>query len=222
MFNKLKKLIEQAKKRAVNSIEPEVFNHPLAQKTDWHPLKAGGTNFGTHRLDNSDPDLLIFKATKGAYVFSSIFSGVGVLGLVIPILAFIGMENKEWGLLMFGIFFGGIFLTAGLLLFKFMTKPCVFDTFYGCFYKGKKRPQDHFGMDPNAKNSIIKLSEVKAIQVIRERINSKNGSYYSYEINLVLADASRINVIDHGNHAAIIEDAETLATTLGVPLWDGS
>ncbi len=222
MFNKLKQLIEEAKKRVVNSIDPEVFNHPLAQKTDWHPLKGGGTNFGTHRLDSSDPDVLMFKATKGAYVFSSIFTGVGVLGLVIPILAFIGMGASEWGLLLFGIFFGGMFLTAGLLLFKFMTKPCVFDTFYGYFYKGKKRPQDHIGMDRNSKNPIVKLSDVKAIQVIRERISSKNGSYYSYEINLVLADASRVNVIDHGNHSAIIEDAETLATALGVPFWDGS
>jgi Zn-dependent protease with chaperone function len=222
MLNKLKKLIEEAKKRAVNSVDPEVFNHPLAQKTEWHPLKGGGTNFGTHRLDSSDQDLLVFKATKGAYVFSGIFTFIGVLGLVIPILAFIGMENKEWGLLLFGIFFGGVFLTAGLLLFKFMTQPCVFDTFYGCFYKGKKRPQDHIGMDRNSKNPMVKLSDVKAIQVIRERISSKNGSYYSYEINLVLADASRVNVIDHGKHSAIIEDAEILATALGVPLWDGS
>ncbi len=222
MFNKLKKLIEEAKKRAVSSIDPEVFNHPLAQKTDWHPLKGGGTNFGTHRLDHSNSDLLMFKATKGAYVFSGIFTGVGVLGLLIPLLAFMGMENKEWGLLLFGIFFGGVFLTAGLLLFKFMTKPAVFDTFYGYFYKGKKRPTDHIGLNRDDKNPMVKLSDVKAIQILRERISSKNGSYYSYEINLVLADASRVNVVDHGKHTAIIEDAETLATALGIPLWDGS
>ncbi len=58
--------------------------------------------------------------------------------------------------------------------------------------------------------------------MLRERIRSKNGSYYSYEINLVLHNASRVNVIDHGNHQAVIEDAETLAQALGVPLWDGS
>lgn len=222
MFNKLKKLIEEAKKRAVSSIDPEVFNHPLAQKTDWHPLKGGGANFGTHRLDTSNPDLLIFKATKGAYIFSSIFTAVGVLGLLIPALVFLGMETKEWGILLFALFFGGIFLAAGLLLFKFMTKPAVFDTFYGYFYKGKKRPSDHIGLNRDDKNPMVKLSDVKAIQILRERISSKNGSYYSYEINLVLADASRVNVIDHGKHTAIIEDAETLATALGVPLWDGS
>ena len=77
-------------------------------------------------------------------------------------------------------------------------------------------------MDSNNQHALTHLSEVKAIQVLRERISSKNGSYYSYEINLVLADASRINVIDHGKHEAVIDDAELLATTLGVPLWDGS
>lgn len=222
MFNKLKKLIEEAKKRAVQSVEPEVFNHPLAQETDWHPLKGGGSNFGTHRLDSKNPDLLIFKPTKGAYLFSGIFILVGILGLLIPIWIFFSEGNNEWSLLLFALFFGGIFLTAGMFLLYFMTKPCVFDTFYGCFYKGWKKPQQQLGMGSNDKNPMINLNDVKAIQIVRERISSKNGSYYSYEINLVLTDASRVNVIDHGNHMAIIEDAETLATTLGVPLWDGS
>lgn len=122
----------------------------------------------------------------------------------------------------FALFFGGIFLAVGLMLFHFMTKPCVFDTFYGCFYKGRKRPRESIGIDKNKKNNLTKLNDVEAIQVIRERINSKNGSYYSYEINLVLSDASRVNVVDHGNQTAIIEDAELLATALGVPFWDGS
>lgn len=73
VFDKFKKLIEQAKKRAVQSIDAEVFNHPLAQQTDWHPLKGGGTNFGTHRLDSSNPDKLVFKATKGACCFLPYF-----------------------------------------------------------------------------------------------------------------------------------------------------
>ena len=34
---------------------------------------------------------------------------------------------------------------------------------------------------------------------IRERCTSRNSSYYSYELNLVLDDGSRLNGVDHGN-----------------------
>ncbi|MGJ8663010.1 MAG: hypothetical protein ACSHWU_05130 [Marinicella sp.] len=220
MFEKLKKLIEEAKQKAVQSIDPEVFNHPLAVQTDWHPLKGGGANFQTHRLDSSNPDLLVFKATKGAQLFCVIFAAVGLISMAIPTAIFVAEGAKDWALLIFGIIFGGIFLAVGVLMYYFMTVPRVFDTFYGCYYKGRKKPQHN--MRAGKKPELVELSDVKAIQLLRERIRSKNGSYYSYEINLVLADASRINVVDHGKHKAVTEDAEILATSLGVPVWDGT
>ena len=222
MFEKLKKWMEQAQQRAVQSVEPAVFNHPLAQQTDWHPLRGGGANFQTHRLDSSNPDFLVFKASKGAYLFSAAFVFFGIIGMLIPALIFFHEGQKEWGLVLFALLFGGVFLAVGFFLFYYMTTPRVFDTFYGYYYKGRKKPDHKLGMDKNNPHALTHLSEVKAIQVLRERISSKNGSYYSYEINLVLADASRINVIDHGKHEAVIDDAELLATTLGIPLWDGS
>jgi hypothetical protein len=222
MFEKLKKLIEEAKRKAVHSIDPEIFDHPLAKQVEWHPLKGGGTNFKTHRLDSSDPDFLVFRASKGAYLFSGIFTFFGLLGMLIPLIVFFTAAEKEWGLVLFAVFFGGIFLAVGVLMYYFMTTPRVFDTFYGCYYRGRKKPAHNLGLSTGKKHAITHLNDVKAIQVLRERIRSKNGSYYSYEINLVLSDASRVNVIDHGNHQAVVEDADVLATTLGVPLWDGS
>ncbi len=222
MFERIKKLIKTAKKQAVHRIDPEIFNHPLAKQVEWQPLKSGGTNFQTHRLDSSNPDFLVFKASTGAYLFSGIFVFFGLLGMLIPLIIFLNEGQKEWGLVLFAVFFGGIFLAAGVFMFYFMTTPRVFDTFYGCFYQGRKKPKHNLGMSASKKHALTHLNEVKAIQLLRERIRSKNGSYYSYEINLVLRDASRVNVIDHGKHQAIIEDAETLAHALGVPLWDGS
>ncbi len=220
MLERLKKLIEEASKRGARSVDVTQFNHPLAAEVDWHPMKGGGSNFQTHRLDSSNADLLVFRATKGTLWFCGIFSVIGLLGVVIPLAIFITQGSSDWGLLLFGVLFGGAFLAVGLLMYYFMTIPRVFDTFYGCFYKARKKPIHT--MDSNNKQALTNLSDIKAIQVIRERISSKNGSYHSYEINLVLNDASRINVIDHGKHQAVIEDAETLALNLGVPLWDAS
>lgn len=218
MFEKFKKLIAEAKKQAVSSVDPEVFNHPVAQQTDWHPLRSGGANFGTHKLDSSSPDKLVFKATIGAQLFAGVFTLSGLLGLIIPIVIFINQGMHNWSLLLFALFFGGIFLAAGLFMFYFFALPKVFDTFYGLYYTGWKQPKDDF----KTKSKVTELNQVAALQILRERVRSKNGSYYSYELNLILKDASRVNVIDHGNHNQIIEDATSLAESLGVPLWNGS
>ena len=63
MLDKLKQLVEEAQKRGARAVDASQFNHPVAAQTEWHPLKPGGANFQTHRLDDSNPDLLVFKAT---------------------------------------------------------------------------------------------------------------------------------------------------------------
>ncbi len=218
MFEKFKKLVAEAKKQGLTSVDPEVFNHPIAQKTEWHPLRRGGANFQTHRLHSDTPDKLVFKATLGAKLFSGLFAVIGLFGLVVPIFIFFNQGMQDWALLMFALFFGGIFLAVGLFMLYLFALPRVFDTFYGCYYKGWHRPRHRMGSDAKTTD----LNEVEAIQVLRERVRSKNGSYYSYEINLVMSDASRVNVTDHGKRDAIVADATTLAQSLGVPMWDGS
>ena len=46
------------------------------------------------------------------------------------------------------------------------------------------------------------------------------SSYYSYELNLVLSDGTRLNIVDHGDLRRVRRDGATLARFLGVPLWD--
>lgn len=220
MLEKLKKIIEEAQKQSVRSVDSSRFDHPLAKKTGWHPLAGGGANFQTHKLDHSNPDILIFKATKGAYAFSVLFIFIGLLGTLIPLGFFFADGMKEFVMVLFAVIFGGVFTAVGVFALYFMTKPRVFDTFYGCYYKGRKKPKHDF--ESEKKHAITHLAKVKAIQIIPERIRGKNASYFSYEINLVLNDGSRVNVIDHGKHRAVSEDAQILATSLGVPLWDAS
>lgn len=222
MLDKLKKLVEEAQKHGARAVDVSQFNHPVATQTDWHPLKPGGANFQTHRMDDSDPDLLVFRATTFTKVFCGIFTGVGALGLIIPMLIFLNQGGTEWTLVLFAVLFGGIFLDVGLLMFYFMATQRVFDTFYGCYYKGRQKPEQTLGMSRDEPHAITHLNEVVAVQVISERSSSKNGSYRSYEINLVKQDGSRDNLVDHGKPAAVITDAEKLATQLGLPLWDAS
>jgi hypothetical protein len=55
---------------------------------------------------------------------------------------------------------------------------------------------------------------------LTEYVSGNKNSYYSYELNLVLNDGSRINVVDHGNLKQLRSDTQTLSQFLGKPVWD--
>jgi hypothetical protein len=44
--------------------------------------------------------------------------------------------------------------------------------------------------------------------------------YRSHELNVILRDARRLNVIDHGDLEIVRRDAGQLARFLQVPVWD--
>ncbi len=167
------------------------FGDPLAEKTSWLPLKPGGANFKTNILKEIHPGRLEFRASGGMKIFSGIFAVIGISVLAVKLAKFPPHPHKEdWFLLAFG----ALFALVGLgMLF--------------------------FGSIPAMKNHT-KLNRIHAIQLISEFCSGDKSRYYSYELNLVLEDGSRLNVIDHGNVEAVRADAKKLAGFLGKPLWD--
>jgi Fe2+ transport system protein B len=53
-------------------------------------------------------------------------------------------------------------------------------------------------------------------------VTDKDSSFKSFELNLVLDDSNRLNVIDHVNLKGVTADAETLSAFLNVPIWHAS
>lgn len=97
-------------------------------------------------------------------------------------------------------------------MYRYISKPIIFDKQSGYFYKEK--PQMTYGMiDPTNRN-IIPLSSIHALQIVSERVSTKNSSFLSYEINLILSDKKRINVVDHGNLEKIQADVKQLGEYL--------
>ena len=76
--------------------------------------------------------------------------------------------------------------------------------------------------DRSVLKNFAALPDIYAIQLVSERCSGKNSAFYSYELNLVLQDGRRLNVIDHGNIDKLREDAKTLSGFLGKPVWDGT
>lgn len=208
----------------INRVEVKLADtdDPLASKIDWSPAASGGANFRTQKLDKDSSSRLLIKATIGAQLFSFVFMLPGLAGLVAgaPYHFFV---TGDLGTGFFFIAWGGIFFGAGFLMWRHFSRGYVFDKRAGRYFKGKQAESSRAPSDENQG----RLQDIHALQMLTERVtsNSKNGgssSYNSYEINLVLKNGARLNVMDHGNKTDIEDNAKEIAVFLGVPIWRAS
>lgn len=222
MFDKLREMKEQLT-NAGNAIrfDPSHFNDPLAEQIRWTPLKGGGSNFRTHKLFEEGGNRVGFKPTIGARIFSLIFI---LLGVGIPIGVGYGSIQEGVGLMqfemLFVMLFGLIFFGVGSYIFYSYSKPIVFDKISGLYWKGFKQPERSVSRK-SLKNGV-RINDIYALQIIEEYISGDKKNYYSYELNLVLGNGDRVNVIDHGNRQKLRSDADVLSKFLGKPVWDAT
>lgn len=183
-----------------------IHNDPDKANVSWRPLNSGGSSFVTRKIKVIHRDRVEFKVTFSALVFNLIFLSIGV---------FLIYKMKTFSM---GVG-GALFSAVGLVMMWFSMKPIVFDKTKGYFWKGRKSPDDVINMKDLQESAA--LEDILALQIVQEYCSSsKSKSFYSYELNLVLNDYSRINVFDHGGYKKALIDAEKLAEFLDVPLWD--
>ncbi|GAG60830.1 unnamed protein product [marine sediment metagenome] len=197
-------LLEMNKEQQLLNIIQHIED-PIAQKTEWIPLNRHAASFITHKLIKKSFSQMQFEATlelKIFYLFPAVFG------------IFLGMVfSDSFNIIIFIICI--ILILAGLLLYFFNTKPIIFDKNKGYIWKGKIKDYPYQIIENN-KIKYISLNQIYAIQLLRSSV----GWVVSYEINLVLKDGKRYDVIGHYNLEKIKEDAETLSKFLQIPLWD--
>lgn len=142
---------------------------------------------------------------------------------------------------------GAIFTLIAAPLFGLMgyamiksIKSLTFDQFQGVYYQGPKydpiaaelakpKKKPFFRISEYGETTSVseqahgRLRDIEALQVIAEtiRTRSKNTtrSFTSYELNLVLHDGERLNVMDHGNRKKFAADTELISQFLNLPVW---
>jgi len=211
----LKEIIQNLQKliRIPVQVDPSKFEDPVAIQTQWTPAKGGGSSFCTHEFVNVGGNRVEFKATIGAKLFYLVF---GAMGLFFLPLTF-AFDNSEQ---IIALIMSFPFIIVSAVLYYYGTMPIVFDRCNGYFWKGWKLPEQI--LDKNSIKYLTLLDNIHALQLISEHCHSKNSSFYSYELNLVLENGERINVIDHGNLNKIKQDIVSLSNFLGKPVWDGT
>ena len=181
-------------------LDLSAFGNEIALKTSWEPLVGGGTNFCTHRAQKNASlmgEVFVFKTAIQAYLFAISFVATGAM---FAIASAAGEFEDKIGLM------GLCFLAFGCwYLWSLRQKESIFDRYSSELTQGKKS---------------FDLKNAEAIQLIREYVRGNESSYYSYELNLICSDGSRINIVDHGALRKLREDAALLAEYLSIPVWD--
>ena len=220
MFEKLKKMAGRRRSGSAG-VDPSLFDDPLALETSWHPAAPGGASFGTHRLKQTSALRVEFAPTAAWKLFSLVFFLVGP-GLLLFHFSRFGLDqgvSSNGGTYVL-LIVGAIFSVAGVCMWWFGSTPRVFDQARAAFWRGRKQPA--MMSTGGQKGSSTPLSAIHALQLISEYVSGDKSSYYSYELNLVLGDGDRINVVDHGNLERLRADAQTLARFLDKPIWDAT
>lgn len=202
---------------AASGPPPDSADDPVARALDWTPLKGGGANFRTHTLVDDGRGRLVIRASWQTLAFGWLFilmgGGIGGAFAVQSV-----MQSKPLTETVFPVLIGLVFAGAGGLILHFMGSPRVFDLAGGRFWKGRAGGGGIRGPSRTVAG-VTSLSDVHALQVLREYCRGDKSSYYSYELNLVLKDGSRVNVMDHGDPERLTGDAQRIARYLGVPVW---
>lgn len=211
MINYLKELFSRKE-----NVEPPQIDDPLAQRISWGPLNSGGASFCTHCLKTIDHTQMEFRASWAFVLFICMFLIAGCLGVFFGSFEIYRQEGPTIATIA-PLVIGLVFIIISFFFTSKIFKVFIFDKKIGfCWqeYRGffkKILSQDKEQMTP--------LGNIHALQLVSEYCSGNKNSFYSYEINLVLKDGKRVNVVDHGNWQMIQQQVHELALFLGVPVW---
>lgn len=200
-------------------VDPSRYRDPLAARTQWTPARTGGTTLRTHELVQPQQGQLAFVPARMTKIISMAIGSAGVFGLIglgVVSTQFTGaMVPLLWAL---GVLDMLLMAGFGYWFYRRWFSPCVFDQVRGQFWVGHTPPAVGAALPPEARAG--RLSDIHAVQILRERCHSKQGPFWSHELNLVLRDGRRIHVVDHADAAALRAEAQRLAAWLKCALWD--
>jgi|SaaInlStandDraft_1057018.scaffolds.fasta_scaffold35705_2 hypothetical protein len=189
---------------------------PVAKKAGWKPARRGGRSFLiTHQLQLNGQDELSFQPTWMSWAYHLLLSLIGLSVTAFFCSKFLSDQSIEMTL--------SVLIATMLSLWFIYTaiitlRPMAFDKKRSVFWKGWFRPANN-----GSKN--VPIQSIHALQIISEQCSTSKSSqtgtrYRSYELNLVLDNGTRINLLDQKWLAQLQKDAIALASFLDVPLWD--
>lgn len=168
----------------------------LQSRTLNTPLKTGGTTIHMHRLKFTENVSVKVVPSLFCLCLATIFIVVGGFFLVCLWYKIADLPK------IFSVFFPVVFF--GLAYVFLFSNRCKIDLIERVIIQKGKR---------------VDLGMARALQVVRKVFTHKNRQFECWELNLVLADASRLNIYVSGNKMKLDEEVRQLSEMLLLPVW---
>ena len=205
-------------------LDPRYFDDPVAMRTGWAPMSPGGFRRTLHRLREIGPQVLSFQPTAYrhyqtfVYLGSLLAFGNVLIASLLRNELNINRHEHWWVIQLLAQILVGCCVTLFLL-----NRAIVIDGNTAEVRLGLPR-LGWLNQLPWLRELVchsVPFAEIHSIQLLDEEVRRTSESmFWSYELNLVLSNGKRINLIDHGNQREIRWDAGDLSRMIDVPIWD--
>lgn len=205
---------------------PEIPRDAIVSNSKlWESIANESSNFKSQKLvENHRHNLFEVQTTAEAILFNLLFVLLGLFSLIVAVLVFILMEKPAGYAGIIPAIVGSVFLWFALSTMR-PKKMAVFDLNKKQFFKEGEDTQDILPLIHQKSIPFVDIHGLQILEVfhparnLHHRHSTRSHSYYSYELNLILKNSKRINVMSHGNKGDMILDAKRLAKVLFVPIW---
>ena len=215
-LEKFKKKISEPFSRSTFEFDPSTLNDEIAMKIRWTPAVVGGS-IRTHRLKEISPGRIEFIARGRTLCLPVVFMAMGIIVMIGEWLAVLN-RNFDAASVCIQFCVGIISFLVGFLFFRKYTTPHIFDLNSGYYWKSRSKVAP---INMKEVGAHCRLQDIYAIQLLEEYCSGGNSGY-SYELNLILKDGKRLNIIDHSQHAHLQSEAQRLGQFLNIPVWDAT
>lgn len=217
MVNFFKEFKEMMK--GPNKAERLGLDDPVALETGWKVIKGWSGYFRARELFRLSRERWEFRTRPFQFlvIVASILAGLAFL-VSTPYMAYSLGRFESSAYNISSLLLGAALFFPALFSISSVTKPMVFDKGKGFFWKGKREPNQLTGR--KKEEGLIKIEDIHALQILIQQGGGKSGP--SFQLNLVLENAERINISYHHDLKGMQATARELAEFLDVPVWDAS
>lgn len=196
------------------------FKDQVALSTAWSPLvKGSGSSIQALKVEG-DKVMVTWAGDLLPLVLLSV-TGLGVMWPTLQIAFATDVADAGERLMASAFMILGLILFLVPFLARSRRRLLTIDLEEGRYFRGRGHHVNKQGAEDAGR-----VADIYAVQVLRKAVLSlsnhnehRDRTSTRYELNLVLRDGSRVNVMNHATSEEISSAAEVLKTKLGVPVW---
>jgi hypothetical protein len=192
------------------------IDDPVANATEWEPVNWGCASTQTQEIHFDSDRIVVSVIGLSEVTAALVFGFFKIVGVSCFLLSMFLAFKGEVGYAIFLLIIAFISSLAGWV--KKDREIFIIDLVSGNFGIGK----DMNNLSIFSKKGHVK--DIYAIQLLESQYDHDSESvgpehYMGYEINFVLKNSQRVNVMAHGDLKHIIYSVNTISKVLKVPIW---